>query len=303
MSGKNLRKIKVKPITPHEQTDIYNEINIIYILGKYFMVWPFEISGTAGHRILRCSNTSLLYYAVCLVYFAITIFALVWENVTILEHIHRMFNIFTSMLCIICAFLFRKKIIKMLGFFEELDTILDRNGVVLNHQDINILSWSQYLLTFLLHVVLVVIEIIAADSFFDQIFIISMTFFSNMIIAVYVNQFTKFIQIIQLRLRGLTSSLEDCMKEGARRATDKIECVHKCYYLIWRLSKIVNWNYNVPVLCTLGAAFYNSTSYIYVILGRKSHGSAQFLYVCSQMIILLYIPHVCQICINEVSEN
>lgn len=297
MSRARFKRItRVRPL--YENQDFYKEIFFVYNLGKISMVCPFRISGSFGNRKLTPYGIfDVIYYVKCIIFCSFIVFAYVWEKVVPLEHIRAFFSIFTAIICIVSGFVQRNRTLKTLRMIENLDRKVTESGIPLTYGKIRRISLLKMLMLTSLHVVMIVIVVFVDSYPLDQVYIVFSLIGSNIVSKLYLDQFIKFVLILRERLRDINEYLSNNIRFVG---DENLEKVLECYDVIWQLSRIINFNYGIPLLFGIGSAFFSSTSYIYTWLKFEKLLIPQMLFLFTQIFFLIHLPNICHMCIDEV---
>lgn len=292
----NLRKITVKPLIHKRKIDLYKEFSLIYVIGKFFMVCPCIKRVTRNKQLTFYNCLNIVYYLQCMLYASFTIFAFIWEKVVPLEHIRAFFIIFASLVCIFYAFHTKNNSVKTLELLENLDKHIIQSGINIRYGKIRKLTLIHY---FGLGIIYFAISVLVTinDYPLDQIFIIFSINIGTLIRILYIDQYTLFVYILKERLWIINKFL---MTNVRFIAYQNIQHARKSYRLIWQLTKIINYNYGVPLLFAIESSFFTSTSYTYTWFSFKHLLMPQMLYLLTNIYFLIYLPHVCHMCIEQV---
>lgn len=264
------------------------------------MVCPFSIKGNARNREFATFTYGniILYLTQCILYCVSTTYALARVQIVPLEYIRAFFNIFTSFLCIFLGFLHRKNTIKTLRLLVELENKIRNIGIVIKYGNVRKVVSAKLIIRTTLHLLIIVVASAMKYYPLDQMFNVASMIGSHVITSLFLDQFLVFVLILRHNLRMLNEFLES---NYYFISTENYLDIFQCYNLTRQLAEIINANYGVALLFGIGTAFFNSTTYIYSSLRFDNVVLPQFLFLTMQIFLLIEVPNICHMCMDQVS--
>lgn len=291
-------------LTRKTSQDIFSSLKYFNFMARFFLTAPYRVEGKVDERkFVPFKNTNALYILVCLMSISIEYYMVYsyFQWAVMLRLCQAIFNAFAMTIIILFTFIKKSQAVHIMKKFTNKEKFLAQYGIKCNYKKLRIVSIIE---------IVVIIIIMCSTLYFvtkeysqsRQITLTLCYIVPNGLIMTYLCQYINYTLILHDWLKNLNAYLlKLCNDDNDIEA--KLITGRKSYIIIWKLSKLLQSYYEIPVLFVKATSFLNTTAFLYLGLASENIFFSTYMWIGANILKIFALPFFCDFCVEKVKSR